>query len=99
MPCTMKTWLQAIGLASWQQLRGDKLVVPAWLSSLAQDAKVEAFASRELNQFVAPGRGQKSARDVILDMTGALRTKCAVILAEPIVGKRICCCINSLNTA
>ena len=57
-------------MAGWEQMRGDKLIVPAWLASLAHDAKVEAFAAQELQQFVAPTCGQKTARDIILDMTG-----------------------------
>lgn len=57
-------------MSGWQQVRGDQLVAPAWLASLAQDAKVEAYASKELNQFVTAAHGQTSARDVILSMTG-----------------------------
>lgn len=57
-------------MAGWEQMRGDKLIVPAWLASLAHDAKVEAFAAQELQQFVAPMCGQKTARDIILDMIG-----------------------------
>lgn len=51
-------------------MRGEKLIAPAWLASLAHDAKVEAFAAKELNQFLVPPPGQRSARDIILEMTG-----------------------------
>lgn len=61
---------QAVDMAGWEQSRGDKLIAPAWLASLARDAKVEAFAAQELQHFVAPKCGQKSARDIILNMTG-----------------------------
>lgn len=62
--------LQAMGMTGWEQMRGDKLVAPAWLAGLANDAKVEAFASKELSQFVTPKLGIRGAREVILDMTG-----------------------------
>ena len=62
--------LQAMGMIGWEQMRGDKLVAPAWLAGLANDAKVEAFASKELSQFVTPKSGVRGAREVVLDMTG-----------------------------
>ena len=66
----LRNTLQAIGMVGWEQRRGDKLVAPAWLAGLANDAKVEAFASKELSQFVTPTSGVRGAREVILDMTG-----------------------------
>lgn len=62
--------MQATRFPGWDHIRGHNLTTPPWLANLAQDAKVEDFASRELKQFVAPKPGHKSARDIIDAMTG-----------------------------
>lgn len=62
--------MQAISKTGWEQMRGQKLIAPGWLAGLANEAKVEAFAFKELNQFIVPALGVQSLKDVITDITG-----------------------------
>ena len=49
---------------------------PAWLADLAPEAKVVAFAKKELDQFVTANPGQEDLKDIIVKLTGGPLNAC-----------------------
>lgn len=63
---------QFVGRGGWGQARNDQLATPAWLSQLAPEAKVVAFALEELNQFIAPQHEHDNLENIITKLTGKM---------------------------